>query len=147
MKDVLVRRALRADLEAILALYADDALSLHALERDPARYEEAFAAIDRDARSAVYVAEQGGAVVGTFQATVLEQLTGRVMQLESVHVRSSVRGRGVGTVMMRWALADARARGCRRVQLTTQKRRVDAHRFYARLGFVASHEGMKLDLG
>jgi GNAT superfamily N-acetyltransferase len=124
----------------------DDELSLHPPCGDPTPYEAAFDAIEGDPRSALYVAECGEGVVGTFQATVLEQLTGRVRQLESVHVHSSVRGRGVGSALMRWALSDAKARGCKRVQLTTQKRRVAAHRFYARLGFSASHEGMKLDI-
>lgn len=145
-RDVRVRRAARADLPAILGLYADDELSLHPPAGGASLYEAAFDAIEGDPRLALYVAEWGSGVVGTLQATVLEQLTGRVMQLESVHVHSSVRGRGVGTALMKWALSEAKARGCKRVQLTTQKRRVDAHRFYARLGFSASHEGMKLDI-
>jgi GNAT superfamily N-acetyltransferase len=146
MPALSIRKARRADLPAILALYADDALSLHPPGADPAPYEAAFAAIEADPRTALYVATRDGVVVGTFQATELVQLTSRVLRLESVHVHSGERGRGVGTFMMRWALDDAREKGCTRAELTTQKRRVDAHRFYERLGFVRSHEGMKLDL-
>jgi GNAT superfamily N-acetyltransferase len=145
-RDVLIRPATRADLPAILSLYVDDTLALRPPGDDPEPYERAFAEIERDPRTAIYVATKGGAVVGTFQATVLRHLTTRVIHLESVHVHSSERGRGVGTRMMQWALEDARTKACTRAVLTTQKRRVDAHRFYERLGFVRSHEGMKLDL-
>jgi GNAT superfamily N-acetyltransferase len=146
MDAVTIRPAVRADLPAILALYADDALALHPVGSDPTPYERAFDDILEDPRTAIYVATRDGVVVGTFHATVLIHLTWRVLQLESVHVHSSERGRGVGTRMMQWALEDAREKGCTRAQLTSQKRRVDAHRFYERLGFVRSHEGMKVDL-
>lgn len=69
-----------------------------------------------------------------------------VAQVESVRVDAGERRRGIGAEMMRWVIGEARRRGCSRVQLTSNKSRKDAHRFYARLGFVASHEGMKLDL-
>jgi GNAT superfamily N-acetyltransferase len=145
--EVVIRSATRADLPAILALYAEDPLSLHVPGSDLGPYAAALAEIDSDPRTALYVATRGDeAVVGTFQATLLVHLMARVMQLEAVHVHSSARGQGVGTAMMRWALADARAKGCARAQLTSQKRRVDAHRFYERLGFTRSHEGMKVDL-
>jgi len=147
MASLVVRTAVNADLPAILDLYADDALARRRPEGDPSVFEKAFAEIESDPRTAIYVATREGVVVGTFQATVLVQLLTTVLQLEAVHVHSSERGRGVGTEMMRWALDDARAKGCTRVQLTSQKRRVDAHRFYERLGFVRSHEGMKVDLG
>jgi GNAT superfamily N-acetyltransferase len=147
MSSILIRRAVLADLPAVLALYADDALSLHRPGNDAASYAKAFVEIESDPRTGIYVATRDGLIVGTFQATVLYHLLAQVMQLEAVHVHSTERGRGVGTAMMRWALADARAKGCTRVQLTSQKRRVDAHRFYERLGFVRSHEGMKVELG
>jgi GNAT superfamily N-acetyltransferase len=66
--------------------------------------------------------------------------------VESVHVAETHRGRRVGEAMMAWAIAEARRNRCYRLQLTSNKGRLDAHRFYRRLGFVASHEGMKLDL-
>ena len=95
------------------------------------------------------VAEVDGAVVGTFSLTFLANLSngGReVAQIESVHVAASLRGQRIGEAMLRWAIAASRARGCFRLQLTSDKRRTDAHRFYRRLGFAASHEGMKLAL-
>jgi len=147
MSSIVIRRAELADLPAVLALYADDAFSLHRPGNDSGSHETAFVEIESDPRTTLYVATRDGVIVGTFQATVLRHLLAKVMHLEAVHVHSSDRGRGVGTEMMRWALEDARAKGCRRAQLTSQKRRVDAHRFYERLGFVRSHEGMKVELG
>ncbi len=88
-------------------------------------------------------------MVGTFLLYFLRQLShrgGLVAQIESVHVASDLRRRGLGEAMMRYAVDEARRRGCHRVQLTSNKRRVDAHRFYTRLGFVQSHEGFKLRL-
>jgi GNAT superfamily N-acetyltransferase len=142
--------ATRDDVPAILALLADDDLGAHpeaSGHGDLAPYLDAFDDLAADPRSALYVARLGTRVVGTFQLFVLRQLAHRggfVMQVESVHVASDVRGRGIGEAMMRFAVDEARRRGCHRVQLTSNKRRVDAHRFYERLGFVASHQGFKL---
>jgi GNAT superfamily N-acetyltransferase len=83
------------------------------------------------------------------QATLLVHLGSRgakSLQLENVHVAAALRSRGIGRLMLEWAIERARLQGCARVQLTTNKLRKDAHRFYERLGFVASHEGMKLPL-
>jgi GNAT superfamily N-acetyltransferase len=94
----------------------------------------------------VLVAEIEGRIVGTFQLTYLRQLTlrgGLVAQIEAVRVAAPLRSRGLGAEMMRWAMGEARARGCARMQLTSDKRREDAHRFYRRLGFKQSHEGFK----
>jgi GNAT superfamily N-acetyltransferase len=113
----------------------------------PAGYREAFAKIAGDPKVELMVATIDDAVIGTFHVTYLTYLTGagrEDAQIEAVHVAEAMRGRGIGREMMSWAIERARTRGCRRVQLTTDKRRGDAHRFYARLGFVASHEGMKL---
>jgi GNAT superfamily N-acetyltransferase len=96
-----------------------------------------------------YVAEEGGRVVGTFMLTFIRHLMRQgslVAQLESVRVDGSMRGRGIGEAMVRWAIEESKRRGCSRMQLTTNKSRTDAHRFYRRLGFEASHEGMKLSL-
>ena len=133
-------------------MLADDELATHpeaaghgALEP----YLDAFDDIAADPRSALYVARLGEGVVGTFQLIVLQHLShrgGRVAQIESVHVASDVRRRGIGEAMMRHAIDEARRHGCHRVQLMSNKRRVDAHRFYTRLGFVASHEGFKRGL-
>ena len=149
MDRLVIRRAELAHLPAILDLYADDAFTLSPTAGSRSAAEAAFAAIETDPRTAVYVATGGNVVVGTFQSTVLQHLLhggARVVQLEAVFVRSTERGRGVGTHMMRWALEDARAKGCTRAELTSQKRRKAAHRFYERLGFVRSHEGMKMAL-
>lgn len=145
-----LRRARREDLPALLALQRDDALSLAG---DPAQPEaghlSAFDEIAASPASELWVAEEDGRVVGSFQLDFLRRLSRRghrVMEIESVHVHSSARGRGLGAAMMRFALERAKERGCARVQLTSQKRRVDAHRFYERLGFAPSHLGFKLAL-
>jgi GNAT superfamily N-acetyltransferase len=149
-----LRRARRDDVPALLALLADDDKASHP-ERDGTVggldvYLEAFDDIARDPLGGLWVAELDGRVVGTFQLMVLRHLAnrgGRVAQIESVHVHSSLRGRGIGAAMMRFAVEEARRLGCHRVQLTSNKRRAEAHRFYGRLGFTASHEGFKLPLG
>jgi GNAT superfamily N-acetyltransferase len=110
---------------------------------------EAFAAIDGDPNNQVYVAEREGKVVGTFQLTFIRQLSYGgclVAQVESVHVHSTQRSHGIGRVMMEYAIAEARRRGALRIQLTSNVRRTRAHEFYERLGFRASHKGMKLYL-
>ncbi|GAA3305420.1 MULTISPECIES: GNAT family N-acetyltransferase [Dactylosporangium] len=144
------REAVRADLPAIVALLADDELGR---ERDvavvDAAYERAFADIAADPRNVVFVAEDRGAVVGCLQVTYIPGLGRHGMEralVESVRVARSRRGDGIGAAFMRWVIERARERGCGLVQLTTDKSRADARRFYLRLGFVASHEGMKLAL-
>ncbi|MEJ7601268.1 MAG: GNAT family N-acetyltransferase [Kofleriaceae bacterium] len=102
-----------------------------------------------DPNAGLTVATLDGIVVGTYHVTYLTYLhaPGRQdAQLEAVHVAAAMRGRGIGEALMQHAIEISRARGCRRVQLTTDKRRDAAHRFYRRLGFESSHEGMKLPL-
>jgi GNAT superfamily N-acetyltransferase len=150
---VILRRARRDDVAAIVGLLQEDFLGAAREsakgEPLPDSYAAAFEEIDRDPRAELVVAEEAGEIVGTFQLTVLTHLSSKgskSLQLENVHVSASRRSRGVGRSMMEWAIARARREGCGRVQLTTNKLRKDAHRFYERLGFVASHEGMKLSL-
>jgi GNAT superfamily N-acetyltransferase len=156
---VIFRVATRADVPAILELMADDEVSRArdaAAGRDAvvpegadAAYWAAFEAIDADPRNELIVADDDGAVVGTCQLTFTPSLSRRGaerMTIEAVRVRSDTRGRGIGRAMMAWALDRARERGCGLAQLTTDKRRTDAQRFYVSLGFVASHEGMKITL-
>jgi GNAT superfamily N-acetyltransferase len=149
---VIFRTATRADLPAILALLADDEVSRSrgvVAEGTDARVWAAFEAIDADPRNELIVADDGGAVLGTCQLTFTPSLSRggtERMTIEAVRVRTDLRGRGVGRAMMLWALDVARVRGCGLAQLTTDKRRTEARRFYASLGFTASHEGMKLDL-
>lgn len=158
MGDLAFRTATRTDLPAILAMLADDQLGATrevwgaagsgATTVDPA-YAAAFDQIDADPRNSLIVADRAGEVVGTMQLTYIPGLSrrgGERLQIEAVRVRTDQRGRGLGREMIQWAIDQARARGCRLVQLTTDKRRADAHRFYASLGFTASHEGMKLSL-
>ncbi|WP_341719744.1 GNAT family N-acetyltransferase [Micromonospora sp. FIMYZ51] len=150
MSDVIFREAVRADLPAVLDLLADDMLGrTRDVGEVDATYEKAFADITADPRNQLVVAEAGGEVVGCMQLTYIPGLGrhGTERQLiEAVRVRSDNRGRGLGRLMMTWAIDQARQRGCGLVQLTTDKSRHDAHRFYLGLGFVASHEGMKLGL-
>jgi GNAT superfamily N-acetyltransferase len=147
--DLVFRDATRADLPAILAMLADDALGATRESADDPGYAAAFDQIDADPRNALIVADRAGEVVGTMQLTYIPGLSrrgGERLQIEAVRVRADQRGQGLGRTMIQWAVDQARARGCRLVQLTTDKRRAEAHRFYASLGFEASHEGMKLPL-
>lgn len=107
----------------------------------------AFAAIDVDPNQLLVVAADGDEIVGTLQLSFMPGLarTGAWRgQIEAVRIASARRGGGIGKEMIEWAIAKCRDRGCRHVQLTTDKRRTDAHRFYERLGFVPSHVGYKL---
>ena len=115
----------------------------------PAPYEAAFAAVDADPAHLLVVADDGGAVVGTLQLSFLPGLSraGALRaQVEGVRVAASARGRGLGAAMLGWCADEARRRGAALVQLTTDARRPDARRFYERLGYEASHTGMKLAL-
>jgi GNAT superfamily N-acetyltransferase len=147
---VIFREAVHADLPAIVALLADDVLGK---ARDAAvvddAYERAFADVEADPRNVLVVAEHNAEVVACLQITYIPGLGRHGAEralVEAVRVRSDRRGQGVGARLMTWAIERAQQRGCGLVQLTTDKSRLDAHRFYARLGFVASHEGMKLTL-
>ena len=147
-----MRRARVDDLPAIVALLADDMIGQEresaGLERAP-EYAAAFAAIDCDPHQLLAVAEHEATVVGMLQLSFIPGLSRRGMrrgQIESVRVARGERGGGIGRQMFDWAIAQCRERGCGLVQLTSDKRRPDAHRFYEALGFTASHEGYKLDL-
>ena len=149
----VLREARPEDVPAIVALIAADQLGATRDgvrdDSDRAAYEQAFRAIDADPAHLLLVAESDGQVVGTMQLSFLPGLARRGAlraQIEAVRVAESTRGSGLGAGMMTWAIDEARRRGCALVQLTSDKSRTDAHRFYDRLGFVASHEGMKLRL-
>jgi GNAT superfamily N-acetyltransferase len=155
---VIFRIATRADVPAILDLLTNDEIARsRAGGGSPAATSEevdaavwaAFEQIDADPRNELIVADEDGEVVGTCQLTFTPSLsrggTDR-MTIEAVRVRTDRRGRGVGRAMMLWSLGRARERGCRLAQLTTDKRRTDAHRFYSALGFEPSHEGFKMAL-
>ncbi|MGY1782687.1 N-acetyltransferase family protein [Geodermatophilus sp. SYSU D01036] len=146
---VLLREATAGDLPAVVALLADDPLGATRESADPAAYERAFAAVAADPAHLLVVAEDAGAVVGTLQLSFLPGLSrGGALraQVEGVRVAAAARGRGLGEAMLRWCAAESRRRGAALLQLTTDARRPEAHRFYERLGFVPSHVGMKLAL-
>jgi len=141
-----IRRATQRDLSAIIALLADD--DLGRAREDPGNpcYAEAFAAIARDPNQFLAVVDDGGAVVGCLQLSFIPGLSLQGLwrgQIESVRIASSRRGQGLGHLMISWAIAECRRRGCGLVQLTMHKTRKDTHRFYESLGFEATHEGFK----
>ena len=150
--DITLRDARREDVPAIVAMLADDALGVTRevmTEPLPASYYAAFDALARDPNNRLLIAEINGEIVGTLQITFIHGLSRQGAKralLEAVRVASLHRGKGFGEQIVREAVEMARREGCAMVQLTTDKSRKDAHRFYERLGFVASHEGMKLTL-
>ncbi|MBX5132506.1 GNAT family N-acetyltransferase [Rhizobium lentis] len=152
LSDTLIREARRDDLSALVALFAADALGGHGDTTDAeafADYVRAFAVIDASPDQTLYVAERGREVVGTFQTMLTTSLTGRgssTMIIEAVQTRADMRGQGIGTGMIEFAVAEAKSRGVRLVQLTSNAIRKDAHRFYERLGFKPSHIGFKMAL-
>ncbi|MBB4920682.1 GNAT family N-acetyltransferase [Streptosporangium saharense] len=146
---VIFRTATIEDVPVVLALLADDAVSGAAQGEYGEAHRAAFEAIEADPHNELIVAELDGEVVGTMQLTYIPGISrgGALrLQIEAVRIAAHLRGRGLGGQMMRWAVERGRTRGCALVQLTTNKVRGDAHRFYDSLGFVASHEGYKLAL-
>jgi ribosomal protein S18 acetylase RimI-like enzyme len=150
MTDVLIRAATADDLPAILTMLADDQLGATRESADDLTpYRKAFEEIDADSNQRLVVAERNGEVIGTLQLTFIAGLSRRGSKrglIEAVRVRRDSRDIGLGTTLTRWAIEESRAQGCSLVQLTSDKSRTDAHRFYERLGFVRSHEGFKLKL-
>ena len=145
---ITIRRARRDDVAIIVAMLADDPLGSgrERLEDPlPPSYYQAFETLDRDPNIQLVVAEEQGAVVGCLQLCILRGLSSQGASralIEDVRVASLRRSRGIGEQLAQWAVAEARARGCKLVELLTHSTRVDAQRFYARLGFKASHVGM-----
>lgn len=152
MNEVAFRLARREDLPSIVRMLAEDDLgSQRERFEEPLllSYYEAFEQIGNDPNHELIVAELDGEVVGTLHLMFLPSISfqgGLRAQVESVRVDGKVRGQGIGSAMMKWAVEKARARGAHLVQLTTHRSREDAHRFYERLGFTKSHVGMKLSL-
>ncbi len=152
MSKFSIRRASISDLTGIVALLADDALGRgreDASEPLKSQYTQAFAAIDHDPNQLLIVMETGDELAACLQLTFIPGLSRSGMwrgQIESVRVARRHRGQGLGRELFEWAIAECRERDCGLVQLTTDKTRTDAAKFYKSLGFVASHEGMKLSL-
>jgi ribosomal protein S18 acetylase RimI-like enzyme len=146
------RRAQRDDIPAIVRMLADDPLGAQRERYEtplPDSYYAVFAAIDSDQNNELVVTCLDGKIVGVLQITFIPYLTHQGTWralIEGVRVDSSVRSRGIGKAMFEWAIARAAERNCHMVQLTTNKVRAEAKRFYEALGFEASHEGMKLHL-
>ncbi|HTF51270.1 MAG TPA: GNAT family N-acetyltransferase [Pseudonocardia sp.] len=151
---VTLRRARAADLPDLVAMLADDALGARRETTEAgaaalAPYLRAFEEISADDSHILVTASTPTHIVGTLQLSFLPGLSrqgARRAQIEAVRVHRDYRGRRIGDFMIQWAIEEAARRDCVLVQLTTDKRRTDAHRFYRRLGFAASHEGMKRDL-
>jgi ribosomal protein S18 acetylase RimI-like enzyme len=147
---VAIRRARRDDVGAIVAMLADDPLGSGRERIEdplPPSYFRAFEAVEKDPNIRLVVAEEGGAVVGCLQLCILPGLSSQGASralIEDVRVATQCRSRGIGEQLVRWAVAEARARECRLVELLTHNSRVDAQRFYKRLGFAPSHVGMTL---
>lgn len=151
MSSVTVRRARRDDVDVIVGMLADDPLG-SARERIedplPSSYFDAFAALDRDPNIHLVVAVGGdGTVIGCLQLCILPGLSSQGAPralIEDVRVAAHCRSRGIGGQLVQWAVAEAQARGCKLVELFTHTTRIDAQRFYRRLGFQPSHVGMTL---
>jgi ribosomal protein S18 acetylase RimI-like enzyme len=149
---VTFRRAVASDLAAIVAMLADD--NLGETREDATipvnhRYIEALAAIDADENQYLAVVDVAGAVAGCLQISFIPGISRLGMwrgQIEGVRIAPAQRGSGLGGAFIRWAVDRCREKGCGLVQLTSDKKRAEAIRFYESLGFVASHEGMKISL-
>jgi GNAT superfamily N-acetyltransferase len=152
MIQVAIRPARESDLPSIIELLADDTFGQH--REDPSsppnpRYVAAFQAIAADVNQSLIVMTMDDEVIGTLQITFIPGLgrTGAWRgQIEAVRIAAAHRGASLGQQIFEWAIAACRARGCSFVQLTTDRERADAHRFYERLGIVDSHVGYKLTL-
>jgi GNAT superfamily N-acetyltransferase len=145
--DVIFRAAVETDLPAIVALLADDVIGAGREDASSAAYLTAFRDVTADPRNHLVVADAGGEVAGTLQLTYIpgiSRMGAERAQIEGVRVAAAHRSRGLGREMINWAIEQAKARGCGLVQLTSDKRRSGAIRFYESLGFEPTHEGMKL---
>jgi ribosomal protein S18 acetylase RimI-like enzyme len=146
------RLATRGDLPSIVRMLADDELGSQRERVEnplPESYYSAFDQINNDPNHELIVAERNGEVIGTLHLMFLPSVSfqgGLRAQVESVRVDKSFQSQGIGSQMMKWAMERARQRGAHVVQLTSHKSRVEAHRFYERLGFKGSHLGMKISL-
>ncbi|MFB8211203.1 MULTISPECIES: GNAT family N-acetyltransferase [unclassified Streptomyces] len=150
MSDLEIRRATADDLAEIVALLADDPLGAQRESPDDlAPYRAALRRLADDPNQHMMVAVREERVVGTLQLTVIPGLSRRGSTrsvIEGVRIHADERGSGLGTRLIQWAVDESRRQGCQLVQLTSDTSRTDAHRFYERLGFVASHVGFKLAL-
>jgi GNAT superfamily N-acetyltransferase len=150
MGDLEIRHVTADDLPAIVAMLADDPLGARRESpHDLTPYRAALERLSADANQHLVVAVREGHVIGTLQLTIIPGLSHRGATralIEAVRVHADERGSGLGSRLIEWAIDTSRRLNCQMVQLTSDKSRTDAHRFYERLGFTASHEGFKLKL-
>ncbi len=151
VENLIIRTAREDDLPALAAIFAADEIGGHGDTAESAQpdYLAAFRAIEVSPSETLYVAELDGEVVGTFQTAILTKLVGRgakSMVIEAVQTRADMRGRGIGAAMINYCLDEARRQGLKAAQLTSNMARLDAHRFYERLGFEKRHLGFRMKL-
>lgn len=150
MGDLEIRAAVADDVPAIVGMLADDPLGAQRESPDDlAPYLSALERLSADPNQRLVVAVRESRVVGTLQLTIIPGLSRRGATrsiVEGVRIHADERGSGLGTELIQWAIEESRDQGCQLVQLTSDKTRADAHRFYERLGFTASHTGFKLQL-
>ncbi|MGW3955191.1 N-acetyltransferase family protein [Streptomyces sp. NPDC004752] len=150
MADLDIRAAVADDIPAIVGMLADDPVGAQRESPDdPTPYLAALERLNADPNQHLVVAVQEGRVVGTLQLTIIPGLSRRGAtrsNIEAVRIHADARGSGLGTQLIEWAIEESRRQNCQLVQLTSDNRRTDAHRFYERLGFAASHTGFKRQL-
>lgn len=150
--NLIFRKADRADVPEIVRLLTEDELGSSREQYSeiiPDSYYAAFDRINADKNNCLVTIELDGKIIGTLQLTFTTYMTyqgGRRAQIEGVRIDKDVRGKGIGQAMIEWAINKAREEGCHLIQLTTDKKRPDALKFYERIGFIASHEGLKYHL-
>lgn len=153
MTDLVFRKATKEDLSDIVGLLADDPLGASRENvQDPLSeaYKRAFELIEKDLNQELIVVEDEQEIIGTLQLTFIPYLTyqgGLRSQIEAVRIKANRRSEGIGRKMFEWAIERAKSRGAHVLQLTTDKQRPEALRFYESLGFQATHEGLKLHIG
>lgn len=147
-----IREAQESDIAVLVAIYAADEIGGHGDTTDAEAhddYRRAFRSIQSSSNETLYVAEKDGEIVGTFQTVILTKLIGRggvSMVIEAVQTRPDMRGQGIGAVMIHYCIEEAKRLGVNTVQLTSNMARLDAHRFYERLGFEKRHFGFRMKL-
>ncbi|MGB6976196.1 MAG: GNAT family N-acetyltransferase [Gammaproteobacteria bacterium] len=150
--NISFRKANRSDVSHIVRLLSEDNIGITREKYEnplPLSYYAAFDVINADKNNLLIVAELNNQIIGTLQLTFITYLTyqgGKRALIEGVRTDQSIRGKGIGKAMIEWAIKKAKEEGCHVVQLTTDKKRPGALEFYKKLGFVASHEGLKLHL-
>ncbi|MFG2554355.1 GNAT family N-acetyltransferase [Streptomyces sp. NPDC048581] len=150
MGDLEIRPAVTDDIPAIVGMLVDDPLGAQRESLDDLTpYRAAFERLSSDPNQHLVVAVREGRVVGTLQLTIIPGLSRRGSTrsiIEAVRIHAAERGSGLGTQLIEWAIDESRRQNCQLVQLTSDKSRTDAHRFYERLGFTSSHMGFKIQL-